>query len=83
MRVQQLPSVGSTAIFKFAEFELWCTVVWAGGSSCGIRFDTPLPMATISSLRSFSDNYAEHEKAHGERMAKSWVSGQTKLSMDG
>jgi hypothetical protein len=82
VRVQQLPSVGSTAIFKFAEFELWCTVVWASGSCCGIRFDAPLPMETVSRLRSFSDNYAEHEQAHSERMAESWVSGQVKLSLN-
>ena len=82
VRMQQLPSVGSTAIFHFAEFKLWCTVVWAKGSCCGLRFDAPLPMETISSLRSFSDKYAEHEQAHNERIAKSWVSGQTKLSLD-
>ena len=82
VRVQQLPSVGSTAIFKFAEFELWCTVVWARGSYCGIRFDAPLPKETVSSLRSYSDNYAEHEQAHIASTAKSWVSGQAKLSID-
>ena len=76
VRMQNLPSVGSTAIFKFANFELWCTVAWTRGSNCGLCFDAPLPRETVTRLRSFSDNYEEHKQTHSESVAKSWVSGQ-------
>jgi len=76
VRIEDLPVLGSTAIFKFMHLTLWCTVIWAEEEWCGLQFDEPLPNETVIRFRSVFDNYSEHEQAHNESVARSWVSGE-------
>ncbi len=76
VRVEDVPAVGSTAIFSLMDLSLWCTVVWAEDKWCGLRFDEPLPNEAVVRFRSVFDNYPEHEEAHNQRIAKSWVAGE-------
>jgi hypothetical protein len=76
VRIEQLPPVDSTAIFKFMHLTLWCTVVWVQDNWCGLQFDEPLPSEAVLRFRSVFDHYPEHEQAHNEHIARSWVSGE-------
>ena len=47
-------SKGSEAILKCHELDVFATIQWISGETCGIRFDTPIRDAAINALQTMS-----------------------------
>ena len=47
--------VGSEAILKCEQLDVFATVLWVRGDKCGIRFDTPILDAAIHALQATSE----------------------------
>jgi hypothetical protein len=48
--------VGSEAIFKCHQLDVFATVLWVEGGRCGIRFDMPVQDARIEALQTMSEH---------------------------
>ena len=47
-------SAGSEAILKCHELDVFATVQWVSGETCGIRFDAPIRDAAIEAFKAMS-----------------------------
>lgn len=51
--------VGSEAILRCHELDVFATVLWVTGERCGIRFDAPIQDAAIRALRAASEQLSQ------------------------
>ena len=47
---EAIPSAGRDAVLKAEGLELFCSVVWAGETQCGVAFDEPLTPQQVLEL---------------------------------
>jgi hypothetical protein len=53
----------------FANLELFCSIVWARNSRCGLAFDDPVAEATLIAIRRYSDQYVAEVRAQAMECA--------------
>lgn len=73
------PTAGNQGILQCVQLDVFCTIIWAGGGRCGVRFADQLDVQTLLTMRSFVDNFASHERAEHENRARDWVSGKVRI----
>ena len=55
--------VGSEAILKCHQLDVFATVHWVSAGRCGIKFDVPIDSATIRALEMMSEQLGERPNA--------------------
>jgi hypothetical protein len=72
----RLPAHGKDVMLTCADIEMFGTVVWEDGEQCGIKFDEPLSLRQLVTLRSASAVSERRSLSLEERLAAAdWLNG--------
>lgn len=72
----RLPAHGKEVMFTCADIEMFGTVVWADEEQCGIKFDEPLSLRQLVTLRDQSEASQRGNLTLDERLAAAdWLNG--------
>ncbi len=72
---ESLPVVGTSAILQCEGIEAFGNIQWSRYGRCGVRFDEPLSLANVISLRHVADGYEDNERERFRDSARAWVQG--------
>lgn len=75
----RLPGVGAGLVLTTTGLDVFGSVVWAHGSRFGMRFEEPLPLHDVVSMRHYADAHADYEQALLRRNARTFVQGRSSL----
>lgn len=77
--IEPVPPIGSVGFLRFASVEAFGTVVWAYTKHCGIDFDEPLPLETVTAMRHLAAAHPHLEAEIESRALRAWVEGQVRI----
>jgi len=76
IHIATAPRLGATAILKFGDHALFCTISWVKGQQCGLKFMERLPKDVVMRMQWLAANIEDYENERSIQAARNWSTGK-------
>jgi hypothetical protein len=75
LRIEPPPAKGTCGFLRFCGAEAFGTVVWTHSKHCGVDFDEPIPLETVTAMRDLAAAHPWDEAYLEQQAIKAWIQG--------